>query len=396
MGNKLIFLAIGLFLGAVLYGLYKFLFGGNEASDVDERKEANFIAQSINDGIVILNDKGEISLYNDGMANITGWAKEDAKNLIYKSVFKFVDSKNQPITEASNPFVTIIADNKEIDNADFIISRKDNKSIPIKVSVSKLNPDDTSSKELIGVFKDVSKDQKSDQERSDFISTASHEMRTPIASIEGFLSLAILGTQDPKVKTYLDKAHEQIQKLGKLFEDLLTSAQVDDGAIKYNPVNIDLNDLINKLTPEFKKQVEAKKLQFQFSVASSSKSNEKTVSPVFHINADPKHVTEIIKQLVSNAIKFTESGWVIIGLRGNQESVEFYVQDTGKGIAATDITHLFQKFYRLDNSETRDNGGTGLGLFISKSLADMNNAKIIPESTVGKGSVFHVIFPVIK
>ena len=128
MGNKLIFLAIGLFLGAVLYGLYKFLFGGNEASDVDERKEANFIAQSINDGIVILNDKGEISLYNDGMANITGWTKEDAKNLIYKSVFKFVDSKNQPITEASNPFVTIIADNKEIDNADFIISRKDNKS----------------------------------------------------------------------------------------------------------------------------------------------------------------------------------------------------------------------------------------------------------------------------
>ncbi len=396
MLEKIIFLGIGIVVGAILYGMYHFLYGNEESEEVDERKEANFIAQSINDGIIILNGKGEIRLYNDGMAAITGWTKEDAKGLIYKSVIKFVDQNNQPIPETSNPFIKILSDGQEILNLDLILSRKDNKTMPVKLNISKLNPDNPQSKDLIAIIKDVTKDKKSDQERSDFISTASHEMRTPIASIEGFLSLAILGTKDDKVKGYLDKAHEQITHLGKLFEDLLTSAQVDDNNVKFNPIKIDLNDFLSKQMPEIKKQVEAKKLQFQFSVASSSKSNEKTVSPVFHINADPKHVTEIIKQLVSNAIKFTESGWVIIGLRGNQESVEFYVQDTGKGIAATDITHLFQKFYRLDNSETRDNGGTGLGLFISKSLADMNNAKIIPESTVGKGSVFHVIFPVIK
>ena len=121
-----------------------------------------------------------------------------------------------------------------------------------------------------------------------------------------------------------------------------------------------------------------------------------TISPVFHINADPKHVQEILKQLISNAIKFTDTGWVVLGLRGNQDNVEVYIQDTGKGIAQTDLPHLFQKFYRLDNSGTRDNGGTGLGLFISKSLADMNHATIIADSTVGKGSVFHILFPRLK
>jgi signal transduction histidine kinase len=268
--------------------------------------------------------------------------------------------------------------------------------MPVKLNISKLNPDNPQSKDLIAIIKDVTKDKKSDQERSDFISTASHEMRTPIASIEGFLSLAILGTKDDKVKGYLDKAHEQITHLGKLFEDLLTSAQVDDNNVKFNPIKIDLNDFLSKQMPEIKKQVEAKKLKFQFTTAADSKVNEKNISPVFHINADPQQINEILKQLVSNAVKFTESGWVVVGLRGNQESVEFYVQDTGKGIDPTEIPHLFQKFYRLDNSQTRDNGGTGLGLFIAKSLADINQAKIVAESTPSKGSVFHVIFPLDK
>jgi PAS domain S-box-containing protein len=396
MLEKIIFLGIGIVVGAILYGMYHFLYGNEESEEVDERKEANFIAQSINDGIIILNGKGEIRLYNDGMAAITGWTKEDAKGLIYKSVIKFVDQNNQPIPETSNPFIKILSDGQEILNLDLILSRKDNKTMPVKLNISKLNPDNPQSKDLIAIIKDISKDKRSDQERSDFISTASHEMRTPIASIEGFLSLAILGTKDDKVKGYLDKAHEQITHLGKLFEDLLTSAQVDDNNVKFNPIKIDLNDFLSKQMPEIKKQVEAKKLKFQFTTAADSKVNEKNISPVFHINADPQQINEILKQLVSNAVKFTESGWVVVGLRGNQESVEFYVQDTGKGIDPTEIPHLFQKFYRLDNSQTRDNGGTGLGLFIAKSLADMNQAKIVAESTPSKGSVFHVIFPLDK
>jgi PAS domain S-box-containing protein len=376
--------------------LNKLLFQNKKTNSSNQFKVTDFLSQSISDGVVILNDNGEIIVFNDEMTSITGWSKDDANNLVYKSVINFVDSKNQPLNEASNPFKSIINEGKATINKDFIVCRKDKKNIPVKLSLSKMNPNNEPSKEIIGIFRDISKDQKSNQERSDFISTASHEMRTPIASAEGFLSLAILETKDPKIKSYLDKAHEQIKKLGKLFEDLLTSAQVDDGAIKYNPVNLNLNELITKLIPEIKKETDAKKLQFNFSVASGLNYSGKIVSPIFHINADPKHVTEILKQLISNAIKFTETGWVVIGLRGNQQSVEFYVQDTGKGIADADLPHLFQKFYRLDNSENRDNGGTGLGLFICKSLADMNNAKIVPESTIGKGSVFHVIFPVIQ
>ncbi|MEI7838591.1 MAG: ATP-binding protein [bacterium] len=374
----------------------KSIFRFRKALDIDTENEANLIAQSVNEGIVILDKKGTISLYNEGMAQLTGWAREDSMGLLYKSVLKFVDKNNQPLTDILNPFVTILKDGKDIISADYIIARKDNVNIPIKLSLSKLNPDIKSSKELIGVFRDVNTAQKIDKERSDFISTASHEMRTPIASIEGFISLALLENKNVKVEGYLNKAHEQIQKLGKLFEDLLTGAQVDEGAIEYNPIEINLNELILSLVPNFKRQIEERGLQFELNMSNDSRSREKTVSPIYYIKADPKHVTIIINQLVSNAMVYTYSGWVIIGLRGTKDSVEVYIQDTGKGIDKVDIPHLFQKFYRVDNSKTRDNGGTGLGLFIAKSLADMNNAKIVPVSTLGQGSVFYVIFPRLK
>ena len=393
MIDRIIFLTIGVAISGVIFAIIKFMSHGDVVPNLDKEiyDQSAFISQASSDGLVLLDSTGNIKIINQAASDLTGWPINDAINLNYKSVIRIVDDKNQLLPDVINPFTYVITNHINTVNQQIILSNKLNQSIPISMSISKLDTDNES-KQMLVILKDVTGSKKRDQERSEFISTASHEMRTPIASIEGFLSLATMTATDPKIKSYIDKAHEQTGKLGKLFEDLLTSAKVDDGLMKPNPTTFNVNDLISQMIPTIKNQTDAKNLTLHFNNGSDTNQNGKSISPLFKITADPKQVAEILKQLVSNAVKFTEAGSVAIGINGDSDTVQIYVQDTGKGIASTDIPHLFQRFYRLDNSETRDNGGTGLGLFIGKSLTDLNNGKIWIESEVGKGTTVRVNF----
>jgi len=119
----------------------------------------------------------------------------------------------------------------------------------------------------------------------------------------------------------------------------------------------------------------------------------KVIKPLYYAHIDPDRMREVITNLFDNAVKYTESGKISIGLTGNNEIVQFYIKDTGAGIPADDIPHLFQKFYRVDNSTTRTIGGTGLGLFISRKIVELYQGRIWVESQLGKGSVFYINLP---
>ena len=124
-----------------------------------------------------------------------------------------------------------------------------------------------------------------------------------------------------------------------------------------------------------------------------SEGSARVVQPLYYINADPERLREVITNLFDNAVKFTQKGSISIGLTGDKNVVQMYVRDTGGGIAPEDIPHLFQKFYRIDNSATRTIGGTGLGLFISRKIIELYNGRIWVESQVQKGSTFYINLP---
>jgi signal transduction histidine kinase len=228
-------------------------------------------------------------------------------------------------------------------------------------------------------------------------------MRTPVAAIEGYLALALnekVATIDSRAREYLEKARNSTQHLGQLFQDLLTSAKAEDGRLTSHPQLIELGEFLEQLSNDLRLVAEKKELQMDFATSGSNNiinatgnGGERVIRPLYYVYADPDRLREVITNIFDNAVKYTDEGGVTLGITGNDQVVQCYVKDTGNGIPAEDIPHLFQKFYRVDNSATRTIGGTGLGLFICRKIIELYNGRIWAESKLGEGSTFYINLP---
>lgn len=369
----------------------------------DERLKSGIILDAIADGVVLVDDQQTIQLFNPGATLVTGWDQNDAVNLSWKTVFKLVNAKGEPITVGQNPMERLFTTGDTIrDNAANMLT-KSGKIIALNLVISPILDGDKRVTGAVAVFRDVSEERKEEAQRAEFISTASHEMRTPVAAIEGYLALALndkVSTIDSRARDYLEKAHASTQHLGKLFQDLLTSAKAEDGRLTSHPEVVEVSAFVEQLVGDLRFTAEKKGLgvEFVFSRSTSIDASQagqggKVVTPLYYTYADPDRLREVITNLFDNAVKYTEEGKVSIGLTGNDQVVQFFVRDTGPGIPAEDIPHLFQKFYRVDNSATRTIGGTGLGLFISRKIIELYGGRIWVESELGKGSTFYINLP---
>jgi signal transduction histidine kinase len=136
-----------------------------------------------------------------------------------------------------------------------------------------------------------------------------------------------------------------------------------------------------------------KNLTLSYSVSTDPAAAGKTIRPLYYAYVDPNRIREVFQNIIDNAIKYTMDGNIDVRLTGDSNVTQIQVKDTGGGIAAEDIPHLFQKFYRVDNSTTRTVGGTGLGLFICRKIVELYNGRIWVESVLGKGSTFFINLP---
>ena len=136
-----------------------------------------------------------------------------------------------------------------------------------------------------------------------------------------------------------------------------------------------------------------KQLNYVFMPDVVNESGEKSLQPIFYANIDPDHFREVVGNLIENAIKYTSAGEVLVNVSGDDKQVSVSVKDSGIGIPAEDLPHLFQKFYRVDNSDTREIGGTGLGLYLSRRLAEAMSGNLRVESEYKHGSTFYLEIP---
>lgn len=366
-----------------------------------ERAKSDIILNSIDDGVILIDESKVIRVFNPAAGAISGWPVEEALGLDYRSVLKFVDDKGKPYAENQDPFQRTTIDKKTVrDSGAGLISRA-NKAVAITINVSPLTNEKQEVIGAVAVFRDVSQERSQEKRSADFVSTASHEMRTPVAAIEGYLALALndrVSTIDSKAREYLQKAHESTQHLGKLFQDLLTSTRAEDGRLTNHPLVIEMSSFTEKLVEDLRFSAEKKGLHMQYVMGThandgASREGNKVIQPLYYVHADPERIREVITNLFDNAVKYTDSGTITIGLTGNNDVVQMSVKDTGPGIPADDIPHLFQKFYRVDNSSTRTIGGTGLGLFICRKVIELYNGRIWVESKEGNGSTFYINLP---
>lgn len=357
----------------------------------EEQFKSNIIIESITDGIIIVNEKGTIQLINDAAANLIGWSKAEALQLDYRTIL----SVHTESEEDKDAITSSLSTRKAVQKTQLVITSDNHERYIDTVAspVIQIVDNKTGETQMVGVvaiLRDVDKQKRQEQQRSDFISTASHEMRTPVASIQGFLELALnpkVSAIDDKARGYITKAYQSTLHLGNLFKDLLTISQNDDNRLQYNPRLVDLEQLVQQLFTEAKMAAEKAGLEAILDTGQGS------ISPLIHAHIDPDRFQEVFMNIFENAIKYTKVGTITVGLTTKDDYVTLRISDTGMGIAQEDIPHIFQKFYRTDNSETRAIGGTGLGLYIVQQLVTAMKGRITVESTVGAGSSFYITIP---
>ena len=363
----------------------------NKLSAVESKSDV--VINAIDDGVLAISKDGNIELINPSAQQIIGWDQGDALGLNWKSVLKLVTSDGKDVEDLENPIAQSLSKNQPTHNDKLFLLTSSEKRILVSIVSS---PVGTDGEGIIVVFRDITKEKAEEREQAEFISTASHEMRTPVASIEGYLGLALNPATahiDEKARDFITKAHESAQHLGRLFQDLLDISKVEDGRMKNNPKIINVNEFLKDIFDGLATKADEKQLNYIFMPDIIDEGKEKSLQPIFYANIDPDHFREVVSNLIENAIKYTPSGEVVVNVTGDDKQISISVKDSGIGIPAEDIPHLFQKFYRVDNSDTREIGGTGLGLYLSRRLAEAMSGNLRVESKYKEGSTFYLEIP---
>lgn len=365
----------------------------NLASELTEvASKSEVVINAIADGVIAIDYKGIIQLINPAAQNIIGWGKQDALALNYKSVLQLENQKSEPVIGAADPIQEVLNTNQQIRTDNLMLVTKNGKKMIVSLVVS---PVGDLGSGVIAVFRDITKEKADEREQAEFISTASHEMRTPVASIEGYLGLALnpqTAQIDSRAHEFIMKAHQAAGHLGRLFQDLLDASKADDGRLSNNPKVVDITKFARDIVLGLEQKAQQKGINLIYKPIPKG-TKELHLAPVYFVNLDNDHVREIISNLVENAIKYTPQGQVVVDISGDDDHITLSVKDTGIGIPAEDMPHLFQKFYRVENKDTREIGGTGLGLYICRRLAEIMGGRVWAESSRGNGSTFYVELP---
>ncbi|MFA6082529.1 MAG: ATP-binding protein [Patescibacteria group bacterium] len=229
-----------------------------------------------------------------------------------------------------------------------------------------------------------------DKLKSEFISIASHELLTPTAAIEGYLSMLLDEKAVPtkeQAHLYATQAYQSSRRLADLVKDLLSISRIESGRLKITAVPMDLVPSIEQATSELANIAKEKGLKLTF---------VKPGAGLPKVVADPDRVLQICVNLISNAIKYSMKGEIKVSAVPKKDHVLVSVQDNGIGISKTDQQHLFEKFHRIDNAKTSGIMGTGLGLYITKNLVTLLGGEMKVVSEPDKGSVFSFTLPMSK
>lgn len=235
--------------------------------------------------------------------------------------------------------------------------------------------------------KDIEELKKLEKYRKDFLGDVSHELKTPIFNIQGYLETVLEEENADSVfiKNYLEKANQNVARLETIVKDLLLISQYETGMLTLIPTNFDIVALIEAVYESFAFQAAAKGIVLKF-----DKTYEKKM-----VTADKIRIEQVLNNLISNAIKYNnENGFVSTAIKTDGKKYTIEISDNGNGIAATHLPRLFERFYRVDKARSRKEGGTGLGLSIVKKIIEAQQEKVWVTSVVGAGTTFHFTLPI--
>jgi signal transduction histidine kinase len=229
--------------------------------------------------------------------------------------------------------------------------------------------------------------EEANRAKSEFLAAMSHELRTPLNAIGGYADLLVAEIRGPindVQRGDLERIKRSQHHLLSLINDILNFAKLEAGRVRFQLKDVSMNDILGQLEALVAPQLEQKQLVYDY----------RCCDPRFTAYADPERVQQILLNLLSNAIKFTAPGGRIdVTCSASPESMRVRVRDTGVGIPADKLEHIFEPFVQLDRGQTSSNAGTGLGLAISRDLARAMGGDLVADSSLDEGSVFTLSVP---
>ena len=239
---------------------------------------------------------------------------------------------------------------------------------------------------VVGVFHDITQIRKLENMRTEFVANVSHELKTPLTAISGFIETLKEGAINDKKEAskFLDIMQANTERLNNLINDMLVISKSESKEMKLELKKVNIEKILESISSMYKERIDKKSQKLIFEIANN----------FTEITADEEKLIQIFSNLIDNAIKFTGQGGVItVKCYDVQDKIKIEVSDTGIGIPKEHLPRIFERFYRVDKARSREMGGTGLGLAIVKHLIQLHGGTVSVESQPGRGSSFTVVLP---
>lgn len=352
-----------------------------------EKEKIKAILQSIGEGVFMVNKKLQIMMFNPAAAEISGFSVKEAVGKRYDKVLKFVYEESG---KTNDKFIKKCLKTGEP-------QAMSNHTVLIKKDGSKLAVADTAApiigknKKIIGavvVFRDIAKEREVDRMKTEFISLASHQLRTPLSAMRWFGEMLLngdAGKLSKEQEEFIQNIYQSNLRMIALVGALLNISRIESGRIIIDPKPTDLGKLIQGVLDELKIELKERKQKLVFSVHGH----------LPKVKIDPKLVRHVYLNLLTNAIKYTlEKGEISVFVSKKGDEIVSQISDTGLGIPKKEQDKVFQKFFRGENIVKLETKGTGLGLYLAKAVVESSGGKIWFESEEKKGTTFWFTLPV--
>ena len=363
-----------------------------------EKAKDEAMLSSIGDGLIAIDNNRKITVMNKPAERMLGYKKQ---NLLGKDVTSLllVDEQGQPLTLKERPTYIALTTGRSYPLSTHYYVRKDKTKFsaailatPVKLEGKTLG--------AIDIFRDITREKEIDKAKDEFVSLASHQLRSPLTSISWYSEMLIngdLGSISQKLKKYLQEIYRGSQRMIQLVDSLLDVSRLELGTFTSEPKSINPVEILQLANDEQKRQIADKKLNLNLKIADN----------IGVINFDPKLLKIIFQNLISNAVKYTSKAKDITidmsvsspkqnyyGHSLSKKTLCFSIADTGYGIPLSQQRNIFTKLFRADNAKVLDTEGTGLGLYIVKSIIEHSKGKIWFTSIENQGTTFYVMLPI--
>jgi len=361
-----------------------------EANLIFEHERMKTIFSSVSEAIFVTDTLGDLMLYNEAAKKSFEIPSNTGVGKNISEMFKLTKENDKEIPKEQRPINRSMSENREQ-----IVSKEDNffcklpsgKRFPVVIIASPLRQSDR----IVGsvsIFRDITSEKKLDESKNSFISTASHQLRTPLTSLRWFSEMLMEGDAgriNKNQKTFLNNIYEGVARMINLVNLLLQLARVEAGRVEIEPVAVNLSKMAENVAVAFKADLEKKKQKVAVEAVSGN---------VPDIYMDYDVAWQVLQNLISNAVRYSsEKGTIKVKIEKKDKFVELSVKDEGIGIPKNQQERIFEKFYRANNAMQAVPEGSGLGLALVKLLVEGWGGSVRFESKEGKGTTFYITVP---